>query len=89
MPSCQGKSVSLPSAKSGPQKQLDTQQLLDAMWNLFLHLEGITEEWNEWMKSPPGTPPKQLTRMRVTLQGPGTSDSLLPVKQPPKAHHQR
>ena len=68
LPSCQGKSVSLPSAESGPQKQLDTQQLLDAMQNLFLHLEGITEEWNEWMKSPPGTPPRQLTRMQVTLQ---------------------
>ena len=38
------------------------------MQNLFLHLEGITEEWNEWMKSPPGTPPRQLTRMQVTLQ---------------------
>ena len=52
LPSCQGKSLSLPSAQSGPQKQLDTKQLLDAMRNLFLHLEGITEEWNEWMKSP-------------------------------------
>ena len=68
LPSCQGKSVPLPSAESGPQKQLDMQQLLDAMQNLFLHLEGITEEWNEWMKSPPGTPPRQLTRMQVTLQ---------------------
>ena len=38
LPSCQGKSVSLPSVESGPQKQLDTQQRLDAMQNLFLHL---------------------------------------------------
>ncbi|CAH3181886.1 unnamed protein product [Porites evermanni] len=38
------------------------------MQNLFLHLEGITKEWNEWMKSPPGTPPRQLTRMQVTLK---------------------
>ena len=68
LPSCQGKSLSLPSAQSGPQKQLDTKQLLDAMRNLFLHLEGITEEWNEWMKSPPGMPSTQLKRMQVTLQ---------------------
>ena len=33
LPSCQGKSVPLPSAESGPQKQLDTQQLLDQWWD--------------------------------------------------------
>ena len=84
LPSCQGKSVSLPSAESGPQKQLDTQQLLDAMQILFLQLEGITEEWNEWMKSPPGTPPKQLTRMQVTLQAQAPAILCCPLNNHPK-----
>lgn len=37
-------SVSSPSAESGPHKQLALLQLLDAMWNLSLQLEGLTYE---------------------------------------------
>ena len=44
LPPCQRKSVSSPSAGSGPQKQLESQELLDAMRNLSLQLEGLTAE---------------------------------------------
>lgn len=41
---CRDKSVSSPLATSGPQKQLELHQLLVAMRNLLLQLEGITKE---------------------------------------------
>ena len=65
------------------------------MRNLFLRLENLTAEQttikkNEWMKSPPGRPPlkkKKTHEDASRCSGPGASDSLLPVKQAPKAHH--
>ena len=67
------------------------------MRNLFLRLENLTAEQttikkNEWTKSPPGRPPPPPQKKKThedasRCSGPGASDSLLPVKQAPKAHH--
>jgi len=93
LPPCQGKSVSSPSAKSGPPKPLESQQLLYAMRNLSLQLEGITKEQttikNEWMQSLPGMPPKQLTRMHITVQAWVLAIPymyLIPLVKPPHKH---
>lgn len=63
------------------------------MRNLFLPLENLTteqttmkkrmDEISAW-KAPP---PKKAHEDASRCSGPGASDSLLPAKQAPKAHH--
>ena len=68
------------------------------MRNLSLRLENLTAEqttMNKRMdeisarKAPPPPPPKEKKTHKDASRcsGPGASDSLLPVKQAPKAHH--
>ena len=91
LPPCQGTSVSPPSAKSSPQKQLELQQLLDTMWNLSLQLEGIKAEQTTIKKRmdeiSARNAPKPTHEDASRCSGPGASNSLLPVKQAPKARH--
>ena len=91
LPPCKGESVSSPSAASGPQKQLASQQLLDAMRNLSLQLEGLTNEQTTMKKRmdeiSAGNASKTTREDTSRCSGPGACDSLLPVKQAPKAHH--
>lgn len=83
LPPCQKKSVSSSSAESGPQKQLESQQLLDAMRNLSLQLESLTTEQTTMKKRmdeiSAGNPPKTTREDTSRCSG--------PVKQAPKAHH--
>ena len=81
LPPCQGKSVSPPSAESGPQKQLASQQLLDTMRNLSLQLKKTMEEISA------GNTTKTTREDTSHCSSPGASDSLLPVKQAAKVHH--
>ena len=81
LPPCKGKFVSSPSAESGPQKQLASQQLLDMMQNLSLQLKKSME------KVSAGNTTKTTREDTSHCSSPGASDSLLPVKQAAKALH--
>ena len=81
LPPCEGKSVSSPLAKSGPQKQLESQQLLDVMQNLSLQLEGLTAEQTTMKKRmdeiSAQNAPKITHEDASRCSGPGASDSFV------------